>query len=117
MLVHPNQTDNQINWDYSEDNLSKLFNDSQVTWDFETTAFPTPTPNKKFRKYRNERLNQLLDNGSSFSPPNSWMMNAANVRKSDTSDNQAVDFDRDSSSEEETLCPLKDFEASESSGD
>ena len=112
----PNQADSHISWDFSEDNLSELLKDSQVDWDFESNALPPPA--KIMRRYCSERLNQLLDNGSNYSPPDPGLINASNIRDEDIPDDQLVDFDRASSSEEEqSVCSLIDYEASESSGE
>ena len=112
----PNQSDSQISWDFSEDNLSELFKYSQVDWDFESNALPPPA--KRMRKYCSERLNQLLDNASNCSPPDPGLINASNIRDEDIPDDQIVDFDRSSSSEEEqSVSSLIDYEASESSGE
>ena len=70
------------------------------------------------RKYCSERLIQLLDNASSYSPPDPGLINASNIRDEDITDDQIADFDRTISSEEEqSVCSLIDFEASESSGE
>ena len=70
------------------------------------------------RKYCSERLNQLLDNASNYLPPDPELIKASNIRDEDISDDQLVDFDRASSSEEErSVCSPIDYEASESSGE
>ena len=69
------------------------------------------------RKYCSERLNQLLENASNCSPLDPGFIIASNIRDKDIPDDQIVDFDRASSSEEEHIvCSLIDFEASKSSG-
>ena len=64
-------------------------------------------PAKRMRKYCSERLNQLLDNASNYSPPDPGLINASNIRDEDIPDDQLVGFDRASSSEEEqSVCSL-----------
>ena len=64
------------------------------------------------------RENQLLDNASNYSPPNPGQVNASIIRGEDIPDDQIVDFDRASSSEEEqSVCYLIDYEANKSSGE
>ena len=93
--INPKQSDSQVSWDFSEDNLSELFKDSQVDWDFASNALPPPA--KRMRKYCSERLNQLLDNDSNYSPPDPGLINASNIRDEDILGDQIVDFDRASS--------------------
>ena len=112
----PNQSGSQINLDFSGENLSELFKESQVDWDFESNALLPPA--KRMRKHCSERLNQLLDNASNYSPPDLRLINASNIKDEDIPDDQIVDFYRASSSEEEqSVCSLIDYEASESSGE
>ena len=112
----PNQSESQISWNFNEDNLSELIKDSQVNWDFEGYALPSPA--KRMLKYCNERLNQLLDDASNFSPPNPGLINASKMSDEDIPDDQIVDFDRASSSEQEqSVCSLIEFEGRDNSGE
>ena len=90
----------QISWDFSTEssgNLSEIFRDTEVDWDFLTYL---PHPEKRMRKHCSNNLNLLLDNASHYSPSDPGFINAGGIRDEDISDDEIVDFDRSSSEEE-----------------
>ena len=104
-----------ISWDFStenSDNLSEIFCDTEVDWDF---PIYLPPPDKRMRKHFSNNLNLLLDSASHYSPSEPGFIDAGGIRDGDISHDEIVDFDRSSSEEEQSFCSFIDLEATENS--